>query len=175
MSVENASKWEGPPPLWWSQSCSNLILQQRGQNKSIASRLSSARRQDNLGETFYGISLEEKCLSLSWKNIWLTLKIKAFMRSMSRSFHSSLSPRFRGTKNSALHCNTTMPSCQATDLLWWIATETDVNKIINPITLLNTGSGLEREQKKLLFRLKEIIWNGEWWDFSQSKLSWVRL
>lgn len=39
-----------------------------------------------------------------------------------------------------------MPRCQATDLLWWIATETDVNKIINRITLLNTGYAVESEQ-----------------------------
>lgn len=60
-----------------------------------------------------------------------------------------------------------MPSCPATDLLWWIATETDVNTIINPITLLNTGSGLKKEKKnkqakELLFRLKEIIYETEW-------------
>ena len=35
MSVENASKWLRPTPLWQTQSCSNLILQQQGKNKNI--------------------------------------------------------------------------------------------------------------------------------------------
>lgn len=42
--------------------------------------------------------LKKSALVFPEKNIWLTLKIKAFMRSMSRSFHYSLSPCFRETK-----------------------------------------------------------------------------
>jgi len=59
---------------------------------------------------------------------------KAFMRSKSRSFHYSLTPPSRETKNSTLQFSYTIPSCQATDLLWWITMATDVNESINPIT-----------------------------------------
>lgn len=87
------------------------------------------------------------------KHLVEALKIKAFIKKYEQKFSLFLKPSFRETKIPPPFTVATMPSCQATDLLWWIATETDVNKIINPITLLNTGSGLEREQE-LLFRLK---------------------
>lgn len=50
-----------------SQSRTNLISQQPGEDEIAQSQPAAAHRWDNLVETFYGVSLEEKCICLSWK------------------------------------------------------------------------------------------------------------
>ena len=48
-----------------SQSRTNLISQQPGEDEIAQSQPAAAHRWDNLVETFYCVSLEEKCICLS--------------------------------------------------------------------------------------------------------------
>lgn len=175
MSVENASKWERPTPLWYSQSWSNLILQQQGENKNIQSQLSSAQRQDNLRETFYGVSLEEKCISLSWKKHLVDLENKSIHEKYEQKFSLFLKPSLQRDKkfhpplqrhNAKLPSNRSFMVDHHGD---WCKQNHKSHYPAKYWVWVRKGA------KELLFRLKEIIWNGEWQDFSQSKLSWVRL
>lgn len=92
-----------------------------------------------LGKHFTVYRLKKSALVSPEKNHLVDLQNKSIHEKYEQKFSLFLKPSLQRDKKFHPPLQATMPRCQATDLLWWIATETDVNKIINRITLLNTG------------------------------------
>lgn len=95
-----------------SQSRTNLISQQPGEDEIAQSQPAAAHRWDNLVETFYGVSLEEKCICLSWKqkNGLVDLENRGIHETYEQKFSLFLKPLLQRDKK--IPPSTATPQCQ---------------------------------------------------------------